>query len=27
MFAAALPVIYQSLKAAIADPVKALRYE
>ena len=27
LFAAALPIIYQSLKAAIADPVKALRYE
>jgi putative ABC transport system permease protein len=26
-FAAALPIIYQALKAAVADPVKALRYE
>jgi len=25
--AAALPVVYQSLKAALADPIKALRYE
>jgi len=27
LFAAALPIVYQSLKAAVADPVKALRYE
>ncbi|HUT07874.1 MAG TPA: hypothetical protein VMY15_03430, partial [Candidatus Latescibacteria bacterium] len=27
MFAAALPIVYQSLKAAVANPVKALRYE
>jgi putative ABC transport system permease protein len=27
LFAAALPIVYQSLKAAAADPVKALRYE
>jgi putative ABC transport system permease protein len=27
LFTAALPVVYQSLKAAVADPVKALRYE
>jgi len=27
LFAAALPIIYQSLKAASANPVKALRYE
>ncbi len=27
LFAAALPVVYQALKAAAADPVKALRYE
>lgn len=27
LFAAALPNVYQSLKAAVADPVKALRYE
>jgi putative ABC transport system permease protein len=27
LFAAALPILYQSLKAAVADPVKALRYE
>jgi putative ABC transport system permease protein len=25
--AAALPIVYQSLKAAVADPIKALRYE
>jgi putative ABC transport system permease protein len=25
--AAALPIVYQSLKAALADPIKALRYE
>jgi len=27
LFTAALPIVYQSLKAAVADPVKALRYE
>jgi putative ABC transport system permease protein len=25
--AAALPIVYQSLKAALADPIKALRSE
>jgi putative ABC transport system permease protein len=27
LFAAALPIAYQALKAAVADPVKSLRYE
>jgi len=27
LFAAAFPIVYQSLKAAVADPVKTLRYE
>jgi putative ABC transport system permease protein len=27
MITAALPIVYQSLKAAVADPVQALRYE
>lgn len=27
LLSAALPIIYQALKAAVADPVKALRYE
>lgn len=27
LFSAALPIVYQSLKAAVADPVKTLRYE
>jgi putative ABC transport system permease protein len=27
LLAAALPIVYQSLKAAVADPVNALRYE